>query len=85
MVAMRGIKPFSKRVLANIRLYRKFSPVSRSFGDVDNLVKSICDALNGIAYNDDSQIVDLIVGKYQDAANPRAEIFLEELDDILLE
>lgn len=32
--------------------------------DVDNIAKVICDALNGIAYKDDSQIVELNVAKY---------------------
>lgn len=32
--------------------------------DLDNVAKSICDALNGLAYSDDSQICDLMVFKY---------------------
>lgn len=32
--------------------------------DVDNIAKAVCDALNGIAYKDDSQIVKLTVEKY---------------------
>ena len=32
--------------------------------DLDNLAKLICDALNGIAYHDDSAVVDLRVRKY---------------------
>lgn len=28
-------------------------------GDVDNYVKSIMDGLNGVAYNDDGQVVNL--------------------------
>lgn len=32
--------------------------------DVDNIAKAICDALNGVAYKDDSQIVELNVSKY---------------------
>lgn len=31
--------------------------------DVDNIAKVICDALNGLAYKDDKQIVDLDVRK----------------------
>jgi Holliday junction resolvase RusA-like endonuclease len=31
--------------------------------DADNIVKIICDALNGIAYKDDTQVVDLTVKK----------------------
>lgn len=32
--------------------------------DADNLAKAICDALNGIAYYDDSQVCELLVRKY---------------------
>ena len=32
--------------------------------DLDNIVKSVCDALNGIAYFDDSQICKLSIHKY---------------------
>ena len=32
--------------------------------DIDNVVKAICDALNGVAYKDDVQIVDCRVRKY---------------------
>lgn len=46
--------------------------------DIDNCVKSILDALNKIAYDDDGQIVELHAKKlYSD--NPRAEIILEEI------
>jgi Holliday junction resolvase RusA-like endonuclease len=32
--------------------------------DVDNIAKVVCDALNGVAYEDDKQIVELTVKKY---------------------
>lgn len=32
--------------------------------DADNVAKCVCDALNGMAYRDDSQIVELVVEKY---------------------
>lgn len=36
--------------------------------DADNIAKAVLDALNGIAYHDDSQVVCLAVGKwYSDA------------------
>lgn len=46
--------------------------------DLDNHAKSICDALNGIIYKDDSQIVDLSVSKFY-SENPRVEIRIEEI------
>ena len=37
-------------------------PVSKS--DLDNIMKIICDALNGIAYRDDSRIVAALLSKH---------------------
>ena len=53
----------------------KIRPVKRP--DLDNLVKIIADALNTIAYDDDSQIVAVTADKYYSAA-PRVEITIEE-------
>lgn len=41
--------------------------------DVDNIAKIVLDALNGIAYKDDTQVVNLIVRKYY-SNRPRIEI-----------
>lgn len=48
--------------------------------DADNIVKVICDALNGIAYLDDKQIVDLKMSKFYDA-RPRVEVVIVEGED----
>lgn len=32
--------------------------------DADNIIKSVLDALNGIAYHDDSQVVGVAINKY---------------------
>jgi len=46
--------------------------------DWDNVGKIISDALNGLAYHDDSQIVDAHVEKwYSDA--PRVEVYIQEI------
>jgi Holliday junction resolvase RusA-like endonuclease len=51
-------------------------PVKRP--DIDNLIKSVLDALNEIAYKDDSQVVQLFAEKlYSDI--PRVEIELTEI------
>ena len=44
---------------------RKGAPVfpGRNLGDVDNLAKGALDALTGIAWDDDSQVVDIRVAK----------------------
>ena len=32
--------------------------------DIDNVVKVVCDALNKVAYNDDTQVVKIVAEKY---------------------
>ena len=44
-------------------------------GDIDNVAKSILDALNGFAYEDDCQVVRLTVSK-EYGADARAEVWL---------
>lgn len=46
--------------------------------DCDNVAKAVLDALNGIAYYDDSQIVALDVRKFY-SDEPRIEILIREL------
>jgi Holliday junction resolvase RusA-like endonuclease len=48
-------------------------------GDVDNLLKSIFDSLNMIAFNDDKQIVAVKASKYY-SFEPRIEIHLKEVE-----
>ena len=45
--------------------------------DGDNIAKAVCDALNGIAYKDDSQVVDLTVRKYY-SKFPHVQVFISE-------
>ena len=51
-------------------------PVTRP--DTDNYAKAALDALNGIAWRDDSQVVDLVVAKYYDE-KPRLVIEVTEI------
>ena len=46
--------------------------------DIDNLEKLVLDALNGVAYEDDSQIVELIGKKYY-SIEPRIEIYVARI------
>lgn len=48
--------------------------------DGDNIAKAVCDALNGIAYKDDSQVVDLTVRKYY-SKFPHVQVFISEAKD----
>lgn len=46
--------------------------------DIDNCIKSITDALNNIAYKDDSQIVQIIAAKVYSEV-PRTEVIIEKI------
>lgn len=41
--------------------------------DIDNIIKSVTDALNGVAYVDDSQVVEIVAQKYYSDV-PRVKI-----------
>lgn len=47
--------------------------------DVDNIAKIILDGLNGIAWDDDTQVVELVVSKHY-SEDPRVAVMIEELD-----
>jgi Holliday junction resolvase RusA-like endonuclease len=49
--------------------------------DVDNCVKSILDALNEVAYKDDSQVVDVFCRKFY-ANEPKSVITLMQIDEL---
>ena len=61
ITAVHGItKSTSKKDKAKM-LSGELKPTKKP--DIDNIVKIICDALNGIAYKDDTQVVDLEIKK----------------------
>ena len=65
-------KSFSKKK-QNEAIEGRISPLTKP--DADNIAKIICDALNDIAYKDDTQIVELtIIKKY--ASEPKVKIIL---------
>lgn len=54
----------------------KIRPVKKP--DIDNIIKIIADALNGLAYRDDNQIVECTIEKYF-SDEERVEIVIEEV------
>lgn len=49
--------------------------------DVDNCIKSIADALNGVAYEDDKQIIEVEAKKFY-SETPRAEVTLISYEEV---
>lgn len=46
--------------------------------DCDNIAKAVCDALNGVAYYDDKQIVRLTVLKFY-AEQPEVKVYIKNI------
>ena len=63
------LQPVPDRLIVSMGFYR--STAHRL--DLDNLIKTCLDALNGVAFKDDSQVVGLVARKYIDRGNPRTE------------
>lgn len=77
--AMEGREPMIGSVSVTVAVYKpKPRPTSRNYGDIDNHLKSVLDALNGIAYVDDSQVTEAHAELLNGDA--RIEITLEELE-----
>jgi Holliday junction resolvase RusA-like endonuclease len=67
------VKPIQGPVSIELRFFR----ATKRRCDWDNLAKLVCDALNGIAWKDDSQIVDARIVKGHDAGSPRTEVVVQ--------
>lgn len=72
-----GFEPLGGRLVVDVRFYRQ---TARRV-DLDNLVKLITDALNGLAYVDDEQIEVLHAERvYSAGSEARAEIRVREIE-----
>lgn len=80
--AMAGKTPLVGSICAAVKIFRRFKPTTRQFGDVDNHLKAIFDGLNQIVFQDDRQIVRCVVEKHTDKENPRAEIEIRSEADV---
>ena len=69
-----GMRPFTGPVAVRVHVYR-----ARKVGDLDNFAKVTLDALQGIAYQDDAQIVELHSWRHDDKDNPRVEVEVMEV------
>lgn len=51
--------------------------------DADNIIKVVCDALNGVAYKDDAAVVEVICGKYY-AEEPCVYVMITDENPVAL-
>ncbi|HXI15179.1 MAG TPA: RusA family crossover junction endodeoxyribonuclease [Chloroflexota bacterium] len=68
-----GLRPLEGPVRLTLTIFRP-----RRAGDLSNRIKILEDALNGIAWGDDKQIVELHAYRKEDKTNPRAEVTIEQ-------
>jgi Holliday junction resolvase RusA-like endonuclease len=56
-----------------------YMPNARSAPDADNVLKLVADALQGIAYANDRQLVRVVCERHIDRENPRTEVVVRRL------
>lgn len=71
-VAELGLQPADGPLSVTVTAFR---PQKR--GDLDNVLKAALDALNGVAWTDDSQVVELHAWRKDDKHNPRLEVHVQ--------
>jgi crossover junction endodeoxyribonuclease RusA len=71
---VQGVQPMSGPVAVFLDVYRP-----RRRGDLDNLLKAVLDACNGIAYHDDEQVARIEANRYDDKRAPRVEVSVVSL------
>lgn len=69
-----GVRLLDGDVSLTLRIYRP-----RKAGDLSNRIKVLEDALNGIAWHDDVQVVEIHAYRYDDKDNPRVEVSIKEV------
>lgn len=70
-------KSASKKVRASM-IDGRISPTKKP--DVDNVIKIVLDALNGFAWHDDAQVVDLSVSKIYTDREPFVQVWLNQAE-----
>ena len=77
-LAMRGQSYTVKPVSIIVTAFCSIKHDSRQAGDIDNILKSILDSLNGIFYKDDGQVIHAVIHKVKDKDNPRVEVIITD-------
>lgn len=82
--------PVSVRIAIDVQIPQSWSKARRKAAedkqvhpgkpDLDNVAKAVLDALNGICYQDDKQVVRLVVVKRY-GVEPMIEVFMHEVLD----
>jgi Holliday junction resolvase RusA-like endonuclease len=76
--------PLSMTIIFYFASKRKQAIVKTTKPDLDNLVKSTLDAMNGLTFKDDSQVCKMHVEKWHSGSHeqPRVEIVISEVPSL---
>ena len=72
---LRNLAPLSGDVIVSLTVFR---PAHR--GDLDNYCKILLDALQGCAYGNDNQIIEIHSFREDDKDDPRVEVLVYEIE-----
>lgn len=67
-IHMQQRPPLTGLVFVSVTIRRNIKLGAKNYGDIDNHVKSVLDALSGVCYVDDALVVRLVVIKEQSAS-----------------
>ena len=83
LAEMRGREMITGAFKISAVFYKKsrYKVTDQKFGDADNFVKSVLDALQGICYKNDAQCVDFGRLRKIKSEKPRIIIELEEVEE----
>ena len=78
--AMKGQAPFSGDISIVCEFWKKRpkNPASVKYGDLDNLIKAVLDALQGICFVNDSQVIQIFYAS-KNYGEPEINIELEAI------
>lgn len=77
--ALDGQEPMTCNLSCTVEVYRKYRPATRQFGDLDNHIKATLDAVQGLIFDDDKQVVEIKAAKHVDKERPRLVVTFNEL------
>lgn len=80
--AMEGREPIKGAFKISIDFYKKSrqNVLKKTFGDLDNFIKAVMDACNGICYVDDAQCVEFTRCRKFKSDKPKIVITIEEVE-----
>lgn len=74
---MKNEEPIKGLIKVTLKFSKRGTVGSRRYGDLDNHVKAVMDALNGVVWVDDAQVVEMHAYKIE--GSPRIEIDIDEV------